>query len=152
MRITDIPSPHATCIVCRMNEMDDGGDGTSKLIASLAGPTALALGLSMLINRDAYPLLAQQVAGNLPFLVLSGVVALVAGLAIIRVHNIWSSSWHTIVTIVGWLLVFGGISRIVLPRQLSAYATGLGPDATFLTVPAVIIAALGAVLCFKAMQ
>jgi uncharacterized membrane protein HdeD (DUF308 family) len=123
----------------------------SKLIASLAGPTALTLGLSMLINRDIYPMLAQQVAGNLPFLILSGVVALVAGLAIVRVHNQWTSTWRTAVTFLGWALIVAGILRIVFPRQLSAYATGLGPDATFLTVPAVIIAALGAFLTYKSL-
>jgi ABC-type uncharacterized transport system permease subunit len=132
--------------------MDDDKDKTSKLVASLAGPTALTLGLSMLINRDMYPVLAQQVAGNLPFLILSGVVALVAGLAIIRVHNEWSASWRTLVTILGWLLIFGGITRIVLPRQLSSLATSLGPDATFLIVPAIIVAAIGAFLSYKAMQ
>ena len=132
--------------------MDEDNDGTSKLIAGLAGPTALALGVSMLINRDMYPLLAQQVAGNLPFFILSGVVAIVAGLAIVRFHNRWTASWVTIITFMGWLLILGGILRIVLPRQMSAYATGLGPDATFLTVPAVILAAVGAYLCFKAMQ
>jgi hypothetical protein len=132
--------------------MGDNNDGTSKLIASLAGPTALALGVSMLINRDMYPVLAQQVAGNLPFFILSGVVALVAGLAIVRVHNHWTASWVTIVTIMGWLLILGGILRIVVPRQMSAYATGLGPDATFLTAPAVILAAVGAYLTYKALQ
>jgi hypothetical protein len=134
-----------------VNNDPSSKDGTAKLIASLAGPTALTLGLSMLINRDMYPALAQQVAGSLPFLILSGVVALVAGLAIIRVHNVWSSSWHTVVTILGWLLVFGGISRIVLPRQLSAFATGLGPDATFMVVPAIMVTAAGAFLTYKSM-
>lgn len=130
----------------------DKRDATAKLIASLAGPTALTLGLSMLINRDMYPALAQQVAGSLPFLILSGVVAMVAGLAIIRVHNVWTSSWHTVVTIIGWLLVISGISRIVLPRQLSAFAMGLGPDATFMVVPAILVSATGAFLTYKSMS
>jgi hypothetical protein len=134
-----------------VNNDPSSNDNTSKMIASLAGPTALALGLSMLVNRDMYPLLAQQVAGSLPFLILSGVVALVAGLAIIRVHNVWTSSWHTVVTILGWLLIFGGISRIVLPRQLSAFAMGLGPDATFMLAPAIIVSAAGAFLTYKSM-
>ena len=135
-----------------VNNQPSCNDSTAKLIASLAGPTALALGLSMLINRDMYPALAQQVAGSLPFLILSGVAALVAGLAIIRVHNVWTSSWHTLVTILGWLLVFSGISRIVLPRQLSAFAMGLGPDATFLVIPAIMVSAAGALLTYKSMS
>ncbi len=132
--------------------MNDEDDKTSKLIAALAGPTAFTMGMSMLLNRDLHLQLAQQVAGSLPFFILSGVVSLVAGLAVVRVHNLWTPSWRMIVTIMGWLLIFSGVSRILLPRQLSAYATGLGPDATFLLAPAVILTALGAFLTYKAMQ
>jgi ABC-type uncharacterized transport system permease subunit len=123
----------------------------SKFIASLVGPVALALGFSMLVNRDLFPTMIQQIQSNYPFVIVAGVLALVAGLAIVRTHAIWNG-WPAIITILGWLLVIGGLLRIILPRQMAELATGFAPNPAVLTVPSAILCLIGAVLSYKAYQ
>lgn len=121
----------------------------SKFIASLAGPVFLALGLSMLLNRDLFPAIAQQISASYPLIIVSGALTLVAGLAILRVHNDWAG-WHSVVTLLGWLLVLGGALRILMPRQLATIASNVSMDSAYLVVPALILSALGAFLTAKA--
>ena len=121
----------------------------SKFIAGLVGPVALALGGSMLINGEIFPAMLQQIQNNFPLIVISGVLALVAGLAIVRTHPIWSG-WPVVLTILGWLLVIGGLMRIVLPRQMAELAAGLSPNPVFLTIPAAVLCLVGAFLSYKA--
>ena len=121
----------------------------SKFIASLVGPVALALGLSMLVNGDLFPAMLQQIQNNFPLIVVAGVLALVAGLAIVRTHPIWSG-WPVIITILGWLLVIGGLLRIVFPHQMAELAMRLVPNPVLLTIPAVVLCLVGAFLSYKA--
>ncbi|WP_331375195.1 hypothetical protein [Sinorhizobium chiapasense] len=47
---------------------------------------------------------------------LSGLLSLLAGLAIVNLHNRWQMDWRVIITVLGWLMTIGGIIRIVLPQ------------------------------------
>lgn len=49
------------------------------------------------------------------FMFMAGVLALVAGFAIISTHNIWNSDWTVIVTIVGWIAFLKGMSLLAFP-------------------------------------
>ncbi len=123
----------------------------SKFIAGLAGPVFLSLGVSMFINRDLFPDIVHQLQNSFPLIIIAGAIALAAGLAIVRTHNIWSG-WPALVTLLGWLLVIGGVLRIVLQRQLTDIAGSAGANPAFLTGGALLMTAVGAVLTFKAYQ
>ena len=47
-----------------------------------------------------------------PVVYLSGVLMFVAGLAIIRAHNIWVRNWTVLVTLSGWFLLLLGLVRM----------------------------------------
>ena len=121
----------------------------SKFIAGLAGPVALALGISMLLNRDLYPDIVRQIQTSYPLIIVAGAIALTGGLAIVRTHNTWAG-WPAVVTLLGWLLVIGGAMRIILPRQMADIAARIGPDPAFLSVGAAVLCAMGAFLTYKA--
>ena len=53
----------------------------SKLIAALTGPLFITVGASAILNRDMFPRLAQETG----LIFLTGILMLLAGLAIIRV-------------------------------------------------------------------
>jgi hypothetical protein len=53
---------------------------------------------------------------------LTGLLLLVAGLSIVRVHNIWVADWRVIITLAGWFSVFGGLVRMLMPEQSAAVA------------------------------
>lgn len=117
----------------------------SRYIAGLAGPLLGLIGLSMLLNRELAPALAEQISRDLGLIVVSGGVLLVAGLAIVRAHNVWSG-WQAIVTLLGWLAVIGGVIRIVMPIRLAAWAPSIVQSPGVVTGAAVFLLALGAFL------
>ena len=62
---------------------------TSKMIAGLIGPTLVAIAAGMLLNLGSFPALAEQISRDPGLIFLSGFLFFVAGLAMVRTHNIW---------------------------------------------------------------
>ena len=122
----------------------------SKTIAALIGPTLAAIALGMLFNLGAFPALAEQVSREPALIFLSGVLLFVAGLAIVRVHNVWSGGWPVLVTILGWLALIGGLIRILLPTRLAEMAAGFGQNTGLITVAGIVLLVIGGFLSFEA--
>jgi hypothetical protein len=123
---------------------------TSKTIAGLIGPTLVAIALGMLFNLASFPALAEQVSREPALIFLSGVLLFVAGLAIVRVHNVWSGGWPVLVTILGWLALVGGLIRILLPTRLAEIAAGFAQNTGLITASGIVLLVIGAFLSFKA--
>ena len=121
----------------------------SKTIAGLMGPTLLAMGIAMLVNLGFFSVMVEQVSHDIALIFISGVLLLVAGLAIVRVHNIWSG-WPVVVTVLGWLAIIGGLARLFFPARLAAIAANMGQHRGFLITAAIILALVGGFLSFKA--
>ena len=51
-----------------------------------------------------------------PLIYLNGVLLFVAGFAIVRNHNIWTYSWQTLITIIGYLVIIIGLLRMLFPQ------------------------------------
>src|SRR5262245_29253956 len=98
---------------------------TSKTIAGLAGPTLVALAVALLVNLGTFPAMIAEVAREPALIFLSGVLLLVAGLAIVRAHNIWSGGWPVVVTVLGWLAILGGLARMLFPAGLAGLAAAI---------------------------
>jgi uncharacterized membrane protein HdeD (DUF308 family) len=123
---------------------------TTKTIAGLMGPTLLAIGLAMLINADHFPEMAKQIGNDPGLIFVSGILLLVAGLAIVRAHNVWSGGWRVVVTVLGWLAVIGGILRMFLPFWAASIAATLGQSSTPVRIGALLPLLLGGFLTYKA--
>lgn len=93
---------------------------TSLFLAKLIAPILLLIGLGILINRDWYRGMAREFLASKALVYLAGLLALASGLAILLVHNRWEAGWPIIVTLFGWLMLIGGVARIVLPDRTEA--------------------------------
>jgi hypothetical protein len=122
----------------------------SKLIAGFIGPLLMAMGVAMLINRHLFPEMIGQLAHNYALIFLSGVLSLLAGIAIVRVHNVWSAGWPVIITVVGWLGIVGGVARMWFPQLAAPVAETFAANSTTLLIAGLVVLALGAFLSFKA--
>lgn len=112
----------------------------SRHIAGLAGPTLLVMTTSEAVNLDIW-------AGVSPTLVyLNGLMLFVAGLAIVRTHNVWVRRWPVLVTLLGWMAMAVGTLRMFAPRapQLAASAS------TYAVIALLFL--LGAVLTLQAFR
>jgi hypothetical protein len=122
----------------------------SKLIAGFIGPLLVAMGIAMLLNRDLFPAMVRQMAQDYGLIFLSGILSLLAGLAIVRVHNVWSGGWRIIVTVLGWLAIVGGLVRMWMPQLAAPLAQWFAGNATGLLLAGLVVLALGAFLSYKA--
>jgi hypothetical protein len=122
----------------------------SKLIAGLIGPVLAAMGVAMLVNREIFPVIIDQISHDYALIVLSGILSLLAGIAIVRAHNIWSGGWRIIVTLFGWLAIAGGLARMWVPQAAGPIANTFTANPAALVVPAVVLLALGGFLSYKA--
>jgi hypothetical protein len=120
----------------------------SLFLAKLMGPTFVAIAFGMLINLDMYKsMIAEALHTGLLFY-LSGLLSLLAGLAIVNLHNTWCRDWRVIVTILGWLMTIGGIIRIVVPQVAVTIGSTIYGGRASTIVAALIIGILGAFLSF----
>jgi len=122
---------------------------TSKFIAGLVGPTLVAGAVAVLLNLGAWPALIEQGFHDPALIFESGFPLFVAGLAIVRAHNRWEGGWPVLVTILGWLGLVSGLSRILFPTQLAPIAIGAVQSTGVLPAVAVVLLVIGAFLSLK---
>jgi len=103
----------------------------------------------MLINLGMYETMIAEALHFGILFYLSGLLSLLAGLAIVNLHNRWQMDWRVIITVLGWLMTIGGIIRIVLPQVAIATGSTIYSGSASTIVPALIIGTLGAFLSFK---
>jgi uncharacterized membrane protein HdeD (DUF308 family) len=92
----------------------------SRQLAALVGPTLVA----MLVSE--FPLVQPHLYDSQipPVVYLSGVLMFVAGLAVVRVHNIWARNWTVLITLTGWFFLLLGLLRMFAASQYRQAAAG----------------------------
>jgi uncharacterized membrane protein YhaH (DUF805 family) len=116
----------------------------SARIAGLLGPTLIAVSITEWMNLGVF---AAAIGPSFaPHVYLNGTLLFVAGLAIVRAHNYWTRGWPVLVTLVGWILMLGGLSRMAAP--VAAQEAGQHPAAVYASL--VVLIVIGAVLTFEA--
>jgi len=114
----------------------------SKSVAAIVGPTLIVMVLSELKfwNPTLYD---TQIV---PLVYLSGVLMFIAGLTIVRKHNLWVWGWQTTITVIGWLGISFGLLRMFFPQM---YTTQFKND-NFALIVEISLILIGIVLTFKA--
>lgn len=96
----------------------------SRRTAGLTGPTLVALlaAESPLVQPHPCDL---QIP---PVVYPSGGLMFVAGLAVVRAHNLWAQDWNVLVTLTGWFLLILGLVRMFAAEQYRRAAAGTGSE------------------------
>ena len=115
----------------------------STRIAGLLGPTLIAVTITEWMNLGVFT--AAIGPSFAPHVYLNGTLLFVAGLAIVRAHNYWTRGWPVLITLVGWMVMLGGLGRMAAP--VSAQEAGQRPTVVYASLIALL--AIGAVLTFK---
>ena len=125
----------------------------SALLAKLIGPLFLAVGLGVLLNQKTYWDMIDVIRHPSPIgnmlIYLSGLLSMLGGLAVVNAHPSWTRDWRVVITIIGWLMLVGGIVRIVLPDITLKVGSTLYGSPTTLPIVAVISLLIGCFLSFK---
>jgi hypothetical protein len=121
---------------------------TSIFLARLLGPSMLVVVAGLIVNRANYRALAHEFLGSPALIYLAGLLALVAGLAIVLTHNVWVMGWPVIITIFGWASLIAGILRIVFPTPLARFAERVVDNQAVLIGSILVYLVLGAWLTY----
>lgn len=113
----------------------------SRQIAAFLGPVLIVLAASEAKNLQIWA------AGNPPLTYLAGLLWFLGGLAIVRLHNRWSTGWPVAITLVGWFFLLGGLFRLFLPEVQQGNEN---TPATATYVLDVVLLALGVLMTIKA--
>jgi len=121
----------------------------SKTLAVLIGPTFVAGAVAVLLNLGSWPAFVRQAFQDSGLIFESGFPLFIAGLAIVRAHNRWVRGWPVLVTLIGWLSLLGGLTRILFPFQLAGIAAGAVQITGLLPTVAIVFLVVGAFLSYK---
>lgn len=119
----------------------------SYFLAKLIGPIFIVGGLGMLFNTPVYRTMFERALHDHMLIYLSGVLAFVAGLAIVIMHNDWKWHWPLIITVLGWLALIGGILRMIAPQAIESIGLSVLSYSNFFTIDGGIAVLLGVLLC-----
>lgn len=120
---------------------------TSIFLARLIGPLYLVVGLGLLLNQSYYREMLRSLPTGGTFSYIAGLLALIASLAILQVHNLWVSDWRVILTLFGWLGLAKGVLLLVFPLTGQRIAAWFSKSSTIL-VAGVFALLLGNWLCY----
>ena len=106
----------------------------SKWIAGLMGPVLVAAALSFQFNGELWTSIIDEPGPELAsVVVVTGLLLLVTGIAIVRSHPYWTGGWRVLITVLGWFAILAGVLRTVLPGRVVGIGHSLfqGPGSMF---------------------
>ena len=88
-------------------------------LGKLIGLYCIIAALALMAHKQSTVESIKALIRNPPLLLLVEVIALIAGLAMVLGHNLWSGgALAVIVTLIGWLVTIRGVALLVLPENV----------------------------------
>jgi hypothetical protein len=119
---------------------------TSIFLAQLVGPVLALMGLFVTIHPKRVEAMGREVLHSPALLLMAGLLALVPGLAIVLTHNIWAADWRGLITVLGWVMLIAGASRILLPGLMQRMGDSMLQNRALIMVPGLLMLVLGGYL------
>ena len=90
-------------------------------LARLIGPFAILLSLSELVHKQQTVETAAALVRDRPLLLMIAMMGLLAGLAMVLAHNVWSGgALPVVITLFGWILLIRGAVMLFLSPEAVA--------------------------------
>lgn len=118
-------------------------------ISKLLGPIIFVLAIPMIFSPKSLNKITKGFLEDKPLILISGVLAMTAGLSIVNSHNVWKLDWSLIITLFGWALTIGGASRIVMPHFVTKVGDSMIGSPRVTTIVGIFWAVLGGFLIYK---
>lgn len=120
----------------------------SILLARLIGPYCIIVALGVLLNRKTYQRAIEDFFKNAALVYIGGILALIFGLLVTLIHNIWAANWTVLITIFGWSGIIKGAWIIIFPNTLVRFIAAYQKKPALLMINLLLVLAIGAVLTF----
>ena len=118
----------------------------SVFIARILGPCCLVVAAGIMFNRKFYQRVMEDYSKNAALVLFGGMMALIIGIVVVLVHNVWIPRWPVIITIYGWAAVVKGIWLLVFPNTVSRVMQAYQRNEMLLAAHSILVFVLGIVL------
>ena len=92
----------------------------SIILARFLGGFYLIFGLLFIITRQLGKTI--EMTDDKSFVISTGYISLLMGLATVVLHNVWVLDWRVAITILGWSTLIKGILKIGFPEFINKQA------------------------------
>ena len=97
----------------------------SIFLAKLLGIYMLIIGGSWLLSKERIDKSIREIISSRGLIAFSGLLNILAGLAIVIGHPVWEYTWVVLITILGYVMIFKGIARLMAPERIQDRMTKL---------------------------
>lgn len=108
----------------------------------------MLVSLSLALNRSNIELLFETYKSSAAVLV-TGVVELVLGTAMVVGHNVWAFDFRVVITLIGWVLLARGVGRTLFPSRTVSMLASLRKMQPTLVLPLIVAFLVGAYLSYS---
>jgi hypothetical protein len=77
----------------------------------------IVVSLSLLINGAKMRDILEDCLNDKTLLFILGILALIVGILMVLVHNIWVADWRVVITLLAWASLLKGIARVVFIQR-----------------------------------
>ncbi|MBU1033244.1 MAG: hypothetical protein ABII13_05565 [Patescibacteria group bacterium] len=117
-------------------------------IAKVFGLFLVIAGLAMLYNKKDIHAWINTMLKEKSMVICHGAVALLVGLLLVNVHNVWVKDWTVLITIFGWILLLKGVFSMFVPSLTQKMCKVLLKTEWY-TVGLIIMLIIGLFLSYK---
>jgi len=121
----------------------------SLYLAKSLGIYFIVLSAGMVINAKSVKSIYVNMIKSPEWMYIGGIVALILGVLMVNVHNIWVLDWRVLITISGWMALLKGVSLVVFPMAVETSSAKWVENPIAYNATIVFMVVLGAILLYK---
>ena len=119
-------------------------------LSRLIGLVALIVAVPMVLDKSSMVATFGLLVEDRGLMLVLGIASVVAGAAIVLLHNIWNRGlWPLVVTLCGWALLIRGVLILFLPADVLGELLTSLRIADYFYAYAAVPMLVGAYLCFR---
>lgn len=118
------------------------------LIAAIAGPVYLVMGLSVLIYCKQWQKVLDYWEKDHFSLMTLMLMHLVLGVLVVNMYNVWEWNVWLLVTLTGWCMVVKGVFYMLAPGSWIKSVLGMKKSAWVLYLAGLVLVAMGVALSY----
>jgi len=120
----------------------------SFFLARLLGPMLVVVGIGLLLKPQRFRAILQEFIGGVTWLYWAGFVGLLAGLALVLTHNVWTADWRVIITLIGWVTLIRALVTIFQPEWIVMIGNSIVARPGYFVAAAAVNLILGLILSY----
>ena len=120
----------------------------SLFLARLLGPMFVVVAVALFFRPAMFRTILRDLIDSPLWLYFAGFLGLLAGMALIVTHNVWTADWRAVITLVGWSSLIRALISIFQPQWIVAAGTAILRRSEIFVAAAIVDLIIGLVLSY----